>query len=232
LIIAKRPRRYTGWPQRAHLPAPAVRIYCAGPSGSTTHFAWLAAERVQDLSETAWRKSANCMAGRSNGSRGLGGHNDLSRASQQQRCEAQRTGRLPTTRLEPNTASVTGPHNSEPEAQRGPAVLSTHTCRGHERCLVNKHAGCPSSSSVAGYRSPARSDALAVVWACAPQKYRSHIDASHSRQPLVKGERLVRYEVNAVMLMVCWHNRTSLLARNAFFSLSLMLSSRLPRAGC
>ena len=28
----------------------------------------------------------------------------------------------------------------------------------------------------------------------------SHIDASHSRQPLVKGERLVRNEVNAVML--------------------------------
>ena len=28
----------------------------------------------------------------------------------------------------------------------------------------------------------------------------SHIDASLSRQPLVKGERLVRYEVNAVML--------------------------------
>ena len=28
----------------------------------------------------------------------------------------------------------------------------------------------------------------------------SHIDASHSRQPLVKGERLVRYEVNAVIL--------------------------------
>jgi hypothetical protein len=27
----------------------------------------------------------------------------------------------------------------------------------------------------------------------------SHIDASHSRQPLVKGERLVRYEVNAVI---------------------------------
>ena len=30
----------------------------------------------------------------------------------------------------------------------------------------------------------------------------SHIDASHSRQPLVKGERLVRYEVNAVMHFV------------------------------
>jgi hypothetical protein len=28
----------------------------------------------------------------------------------------------------------------------------------------------------------------------------SHIDASHSRQPLVKGERLVRYEVNAVII--------------------------------
>ena len=27
----------------------------------------------------------------------------------------------------------------------------------------------------------------------------SHIDASHSRQPLVKGERLLHYEVNAVM---------------------------------
>ena len=34
-----------------------------------------------------------------------------------------------------------------------------------------------------------------------PRKnYGSHIDASHSRQPLVKGERLVRYEVNAVIL--------------------------------
>ena len=29
----------------------------------------------------------------------------------------------------------------------------------------------------------------------------SHVDASHSRQPLVKGERLVRYEVNAVILL-------------------------------
>lgn len=31
-----------------------------------------------------------------------------------------------------------------------------------------------------------------------PKNCESHIDASHSRQPLVKGERLVRYEVNAV----------------------------------
>jgi len=32
------------------------------------------------------------------------------------------------------------------------------------------------------------------------KNWESHIDASHSRQPLVKGERLVRYEVNAVIL--------------------------------
>ena len=50
----------------------------------------------------------------------------------------------------------------------------------------------------------------------------SHIDASHSRQPLVKGERLVRHEVNAVMPASCslqnisfskWARRTSLVAR-------------------
>ena len=40
----------------------------------------------------------------------------------------------------------------------------------------------------------------------------SHIDASHSRQPLVKGERLVRYEVNAVMLMYAFQ----LLCRGGF----------------
>ena len=34
------------------------------------------------------------------------------------------------------------------------------------------------------------------------KNWESHIDASHSRQPLVKGERLVRYEVNAVILRV------------------------------
>ena len=40
----------------------------------------------------------------------------------------------------------------------------------------------------------------AIVGALRLRKnWRSHIDASHSRQPLVKGERLVRYEVNAVM---------------------------------
>ena len=38
-----------------------------------------------------------------------------------------------------------------------------------------------------------------VVGATPSKKIIIHIDASHSRQPLVKGERLVRYEVNAVM---------------------------------
>ena len=39
-----------------------------------------------------------------------------------------------------------------------------------------------------------------MCWALLARKnYGNHIAASHSRQPLVKGERLVRYEVNAVM---------------------------------
>ena len=37
-------------------------------------------------------------------------------------------------------------------------------------------------------------------WGIKPRKNSEiHIDVSHSRQPLVKGERLVRYEVNTVM---------------------------------
>ena len=49
-------------------------------------------------------------------------------------------------------------------------------------------------------RTPALQTPGVVVGDQGPRKnYGSHIDASHSRQPLVKGERLVRYEVNAVM---------------------------------
>ena len=57
-----------------------------------------------------------------------------------------------------------------------------------------------------------------VCWAFAPQKYRSHIDASHSRQPLVKGERLVRSEVNAVMhrLKRAWRNGEFCVLRDQF----------------
>ena len=40
-----------------------------------------------------------------------------------------------------------------------------------------------------------------INWSRSPTKNcEIHIDVSHSRQPLVKGERLVRYEVNTVML--------------------------------
>ena len=48
--------------------------------------------------------------------------------------------------------------------------------------------------------SSAGSNRFFVRWSSElPKNCVSHIDASHSRQPLVKGERLVRYEVNAVM---------------------------------
>ena len=41
--------------------------------------------------------------------------------------------------------------------------------------------------------------ALVVLDIAAHKNWGSHTDAPHSRQPLVKGERLVRYEVNAVI---------------------------------
>ena len=49
-----------------------------------------------------------------------------------------------------------------------------------------------------------------------PKNWWSHIDASLSRQPLVKGERLVRYEVNAVMLrtVVDWGLRLLLSSKH------------------
>ena len=40
-----------------------------------------------------------------------------------------------------------------------------------------------------------------------------HIDESHSRQPLLKGERLVRYEVNTVMTVAA-HIKASRLTEN------------------
>ena len=40
------------------------------------------------------------------------------------------------------------------------------------------------------------------VGAQLPKNGANHIDAHHSRQPLVKGERLVRYEVHAVIVSV------------------------------
>ena len=68
------------------------------------------------------------------------------------------------------------------------------------------------------------------------KKYRSHIDASHSRQPLVKGERLVRAEMNAVILIIA---TTTYYLLGAFatvrpmrtWSLSLLTSCACLRAG-
>ena len=40
-----------------------------------------------------------------------------------------------------------------------------------------------------------------------------HIDVSHSRQPLIKGERLVRYEVNDAMTVAA-HIKASRLTEN------------------
>ena len=49
----------------------------------------------------------------------------------------------------------------------------------------------------------------------------SHIDASLSRQPLVKGERLVRYEVNAVMPLSGGHGQQGLAKRRGQMFLCL-----------
>ena len=64
------------------------------------------------------------------------------------------------------------------------------------------HARRPKSANARWLRlfTPRVARRLRFVGAWRPLKNcGSHIDASHSRQPLVKGERLVRYEVNAVM---------------------------------
>jgi len=61
--------------------------------------------------------------------------------------------------------------------------VSSHKC-AHSTIKHPRHF--PFSLGYVGDQSPRKNSG-------------SHIDASHSRQPLVKGERLVRYEVNAVM---------------------------------
>ena len=68
----------------------------------------------------------------------------------------------------------------------------------HEHPLLRSHVATDCIAAH-GYRY-AHARAHDEVGAPEPCKNSgSHIDASHSRQPLVKGERLVRYEVNAVM---------------------------------
>ena len=65
-----------------------------------------------------------------------------------------------------------------------------------------------------------QADVAAIVGAQGLRKNSgSHIDASHSRQPLVKGERLVRYEVNAVMHGRRWRAKHELKS----FSMSVFM---------
>ena len=80
-------------------------------------------------------------------------------------------------------------------------VLTDHLALHSSDCLGSQNrASTRSLSNIICTLSPW---ALAQPFNVGPQGVRknlgSHIDASHSRQPLVKGERLVRYEVNAVI---------------------------------
>ena len=55
------------------------------------------------------------------------------------------------------------------------------------------------------YRITVGAGPVSVSWVRGPLKnWYIHISASLSRQPLVKGERSVRYEVNAAMPMLLW----------------------------
>ena len=56
------------------------------------------------------------------------------------------------------------------------------------------------ASAIELWPSAAGGGALTVGALELRKNWGSHIDASHSRQPLVKGERVVRHEVNAVMI--------------------------------
>jgi hypothetical protein len=50
-------------------------------------------------------------------------------------------------------------------------------------------------------RPPANQTRGRRDWGCTPRKNNEiHIDVSHSRPPLIKGNRLLHFEVNTVML--------------------------------
>jgi hypothetical protein len=58
-----------------------------------------------------------------------------------------------------------------------------------------------------------------------------HIDVSHPRQPLVKGERLVRYEVNTVMVYMCRVSNTNLKITQLGYLANAEMQMRTCRAG-
>ena len=86
--------------------------------------------------------------------------------------------------------------------------ISNHGCRSQEEesdiCLAVLTKSDHRAHEMHRCESNNGSHAILIVGTRRSLKNSgSHIDASHSRQPLVKGERLVRYEVNAVILDMC-----------------------------
>ena len=81
---------------------------------------------------------------------------------------------------------------------RGPKSRATENAIGSK--LRNRNTS-PEPSTKASFDV---TDATVMCWDTKSHKNSEiHIDVSHSRQPLVKGERLVRYEVNTVMQGGC-----------------------------
>ena len=79
---------------------------------------------------------------------------------------------------------------------------ASRRCHKHTFCQVATHSH--SAATRQAIRATAgRTLSIAQLDIAVRKNWESHIDASHSRQPLIKGERLVRYEVNAVILLRC-----------------------------
>ena len=103
-----------------------------------------------------------------------------------------------TVRATANIFFGEGPRASRPHsyAQRWGARLSSATARPATcRTRLSQGCGAPAQQAISA------SDCAPLLGRAPLKNWYSHIDASLSRQPLVKGERLVRNEMNAVMQM-------------------------------
>ena len=123
-----------------------------------------------------------------------------------------------TIKLDRNWSSFQLANSAPPLSVTDSAIAPSARMFGHERAAVSRQRLNNSMASLLQLQKPwcnptsLRSLASDCDNLALPQTLKtivgtqgslknciSHIDASHSRQPLVKGERLVRYEVNAVM---------------------------------
>ena len=128
-----------------------------------------------------------------------------------------------TIKLDRNWSSFQLANSAPPLSVTDSAIAPSARMFGHERAAVSRQRLNNSMASLLQLQEPwcnptsFRSLASDCDNLALPQTLKtivgtqgslknciSHIDASHSRQPLVKGERLVRYEVNAVMSEVRW----------------------------